>query len=77
VGNRTYRLPRIYERTRLVIKQVYKIEMIVEINAQDDINLVDIKRLTDSNVYGIDITPIDIEQDQFKWVKAIKSLNEL
>jgi|TARA_B110000438_G_scaffold302370_1_gene359841 hypothetical protein len=60
-----------------VIKQVYKIEMIVEINAQDDINLVDIKRLTDSNVYGIDITPIDIEQDQFKWVKAIKSLNEL
>ena len=28
--------PRIYERTRLVIKQVYKIEMIVEINAQDD-----------------------------------------
>lgn len=60
-----------------MIKQVYKIEMIVEINAQDDINLVDIKRLTDSNVYGIDITPIDIEQDQFKWVKAIKSLNEL
>ena len=49
-----------------MIKQVYKIEMIVEI-----------KRLTDSNVYGIDITPIDIEQDQFKWVKAIKSLNEL
>ena len=60
-----------------MIKQVYKIEMIVEINAQDDINLVDIKRLTDSNVYGIDITPIDIEQDQFKWVKAIMSLNEL
>ena len=26
---------------------------------------------------SIDITPIDIESDQFKWVKAVRSLNEL
>jgi|TARA_B100000809_G_scaffold71117_1_gene68702 formate-dependent nitrite reductase cytochrome c552 subunit len=59
-------------------KQFYKIEIIVETDGKKEINLKDIQQLEkDSKVYSIDVTPIDIEEDQFRWVNAIKSLNEL
>ena len=59
-------------------KQFYKIEMIVETDGDKKINLKDIQQLEkNSLIYSIDVTPIDTEQDQFRWINAIKSLNEL
>jgi len=57
-------------------KQYYKIEIICE---WDNKNKLTLGRLMAENKepVSIDITPIDIESDQFKWVKAVRSLNEL
>jgi hypothetical protein len=58
-------------------KQFYKVEIIVETEGKEIVNLKDIQQLEkDSKVYSIDITPIDIDNDQFEWVKALKTLNE-
>jgi len=57
--------------------QFYKIEIIVETEGKKIVNLKDIQQLEkDSKVYSIDITPIDIDNDQFEWVKNLKTLNE-
>ena len=57
-------------------KQYYKIEIICE---WDNKNKLTLGRLMaqGKEPVSIDITPIDIESDQFKWVKAVRSLNEL
>jgi hypothetical protein len=58
-------------------EQFYKVEIIVETEGKEIVNLKDIQQLEkDSKVYSIDITPIDIDNDQFEWVKALKTLNE-
>jgi hypothetical protein len=67
-----------------VKKQFYSINVVLETEARvpDVLQRVVSRALNqyaylDSEIYGIDITPIDIEDNQFKWIKQLKSLNEL
>jgi hypothetical protein len=57
-------------------RQFYKIEIICEWDNKDKLTLNKLMAQSKEPV-SIDITPIDIESDQFKWVKAVNSLNEL
>jgi len=57
-------------------EQFYKIELICEWDNEKKITLGGLMAKGKEPI-SIDITPIDIETDQFKWVKAAKSLNEL
>jgi len=57
-------------------KQFYKIEIICEWDNEEKITLGHLMAKGREPV-SIDVTPIDIETDQFKWVKAVNSLNEL
>jgi len=53
--------------------QFYKIELTVEIEAVDKIKFKHVRRLSESQVYAIDVTPLDIEDDQFIWLKDMQS----
>ena len=53
--------------------QFYKIELTVEIEAVDKIKFRQVKDLSESQVYAIDVTPLDIEDDQFIWLKDMQS----
>jgi hypothetical protein len=53
--------------------QFYKIELTVEIEAVDKIKFRQVKDLSKSQVYAIDVTPLDIEDDQFIWLKDMQS----
>ena len=53
--------------------QFYKIELTVEIEAVDKINFKQVKDLSESQVYAIDVTPLDVEDDQFIWLKDMQS----
>jgi len=57
-------------------EQFYKIELICEWDNEKKITLGGLMAKGKEPI-SVDITPIDIETDQFKWVKAAKSLNEL
>jgi hypothetical protein len=57
-------------------EQFYKIEIICEWDNEKKITLGGLVAKGKEPI-SVDITPIDIETDQFKWVKAAKSLNEL
>jgi len=57
-------------------EQFYKIEIICEWDNEKKITLGGLVAKGKEPI-SVDITPIDIETDQFKWVKAVKSLNEL
>ena len=57
-------------------RQFYKIEIICEWDNKDKLTLNRLMAQSKEPV-STDITPIDIESDQFKWVKAVNSLNEL
>ena len=57
-------------------QQFYKIELICEWDNEKKITLGGLVAKGKEPI-SVDITPIDIETDQFKWVKAAKSLNEL
>ena len=57
-------------------EQFYKIELICEWDNEKKITLGGLVAKGKEPI-SVDITPIDIETDQFKWVKAAKSLNEL
>jgi len=65
-------------------KQFYSINVVLETEAKGSAVLqravrqaIEEDSYLDSEIYGIDITPIDIEDNQFKWIKQLKSLNEL
>ena len=51
-------------------KQVYKIELIVEWDNEEKISL---KKIAKAKPYTIDITPIDLEDEQYKWLKQLKA----
>jgi len=53
--------------------QFYKIELTVEIEAVDGIKFKQVKELSESQVYAIDVTPLDLEDDQFIWLKDMQS----
>ena len=53
--------------------QFYKIELTVEIEAVDKIKFKQVKDLSESQVYAIDVTPLDVEDDQFIWLKDMQS----
>ena len=53
--------------------QFYKIELTVEIEAVDKIKFRQVKDLSESQVYAIDVTPLDVEDDQFIWLKDMQS----
>ena len=53
--------------------QFYKIELTVEIEAVDKIKFEQVKDLSESQVYAIDVTPLDVEDDQFIWLKDMQS----
>ena len=53
--------------------QFYKIELTVEIEAVDKIKFKQVKDISESQVYAIDVTPLDIEDDQFIWLKDMQS----
>ena len=53
--------------------QFYKIELTVEIEAVDKIKFRQVKDLSKSQVYAIDVTPLDVEDDQFIWLKDMQS----
>ena len=53
--------------------QFYKIELTVEIEAVDKIKFKQVQDLSESQVYAIDVTPLDIEDDQFIWLKDMQS----
>jgi len=57
-------------------RQYYKIEIICEWDNEKKLTLGSLMAKGKEPI-SIDITPIDIETDQFKWVKAVRSLNEL
>ena len=57
-------------------QQFYKIELICEWDNEKKITLGGLMAKGKEPI-SVDITPIDIETDQFKWVKAAKSLDEL
>ena len=57
-------------------EQFYIIEIICEWDNEKKITLGGLVAKGKEPI-SVDITPIDIETDQFKWVKAAKSLNEL
>ena len=50
-------------------KQVYKIEIIVEWDNEEKISL---KKIAKAKPYTVDIMPIDLEDDQYKWLKRLK-----
>ena len=56
--------------------QFYKIELTVEIEAVDKIKFKQVKDLSEGQVYAIDVTPLDIEDDQFIWLKDMQSQRE-
>tara|TARA_R100001082_G_scaffold60670_1_gene33736 strand:+ start:205 stop:393 length:189 start_codon:yes stop_codon:yes gene_type:complete len=51
-------------------KQVYKIELIVEWDNEEKISL---KKIAKAKPYTVDITPIDLEDEQYKWLKQLKA----
>ena len=51
----------------------YKIELTVEIEAVDKIKFKQVQDLSESQVYAIDVTPLDLEDDQFIWLKDMQS----
>ena len=53
--------------------QFYKIELTVEIEAVDKIKFKQVKDLSEGQVYAIDVTPLDVEDDQFIWLKDMQS----
>ena len=53
--------------------QFYKIELTVEIEAVDKIKFKQVKDLSESQVYAIDVTPLDVEDNQFIWLKDMQS----
>jgi|TARA_B100000315_G_C14103238_1_gene374706 hypothetical protein len=53
--------------------QFYKIELTVEIEAVDKIKFRQVKDLSESQVYAIDVTPLDVEDNQFIWLKEMQS----
>ena len=53
--------------------QFYKIELTVEIEAVDKIKFKQVQDLSESQVYAIDVTPLDVEDDQFIWLKDMQS----
>ena len=53
--------------------QFYKIELTVEIEAVDKIKFKQVKDLSEGQVYAIDVTPLDLEDDQFIWLKDMQS----
>ena len=53
--------------------QFYKIELTVEIEAVDKIKFKQVKDISESQVYAIDVTPLDVEDDQFIWLKNMQS----
>ncbi len=53
--------------------QFYKIELTVEIEAVDKIKFKQVKDISESQVYAIDVTPLDVEDDQFIWLKDMQS----
>ena len=57
-------------------EQYYKVEIICKWDNKDKLTLGRLMAKGREPV-SIDITPIDVESDQFKWVKAVNSLNEL
>ena len=56
--------------------QFYKIELTVEIEAVDKIKFKQVKDLSEGQVYAIDVTPLDVEDDQFIWLKDMQSQRE-
>ena len=56
--------------------QFYKIELTVEIEAVDKIKFKQVKDLSEGQVYAIDVTPLDLEDDQFIWLKDMQSQRE-
>ena len=53
--------------------EFYKIELTVEIEDGDKIKFKQVKDLSESQVYAIDVTPLDVEDDQFIWLKYMQS----
>ena len=53
-------------------KQFYKIELIVEWDNNEG-EKVSLKKIAKSNPYSVDITPIDPDNDQYKWLKNLKA----
>ena len=53
--------------------QFYKIELTVEIEAVDKIKFKQVKELSESQVYAVDVTPLDIEDNQLIWLKDMQS----
>ena len=53
--------------------QFYKIELTVEIEAVDGIKFKQVKDLSEDQVYAIDVTPLDVEDNQFIWLKEMQS----
>ena len=53
--------------------QFYKIELTVEIEAVDKIKFKQVQDLSESQVYAIDVTPLDVEDNQFIWLKDMQS----
>ena len=51
-------------------KQVYKIELIVEWDNDEKVSL---KKIAKAEPYTVDITPIDLEDDQYEWLKRLKA----
>ena len=65
-------------------KQFYSINVVLETEAKGPDVLqravrqaIEEDSYLNSDIYSIDITPIDIENTQFKWVKQLRDLNEL
>ena len=53
--------------------QFYKIELTVEIEAVDKIKFKQVKEISESQVYAVDVTPLDVEDNQFIWLKDMQS----
>ena len=53
--------------------QFYKIELTVEIEAVDKIKFKQVKDLSEDQVYAIDVTPLDPEDDSLIWLKDMQS----
>ena len=52
-------------------RQFYSINLVVELEASDNITMKDIKGLTLDDTYAVDIKAIDPEDENLKWLKDL------
>tara|TARA_B100000073_G_scaffold307697_1_gene278207 strand:+ start:562 stop:789 length:228 start_codon:yes stop_codon:yes gene_type:complete len=52
-------------------RQFYSINLVVELDASDNITMKDIKGLTLDDTYAVDIKAIDPEDENLKWLKDL------